>query len=223
MAQDDEAIIEEPDWSRAVQHKKTLIKTSKSRELALGAIAKSAVSFFKISMGDLPGLAGLLGTLKNEVLTLGFSSGETSSHTTNCMYNEAKGQYASYIIKDISGSKTLQGGPLKARDAEWKVSITCKVLEAKNEAAKNICKKLVAKAAGNFIKDENEVFEKEVFKNKAFKKKDHDKKPRNNTHHPPCTSAACWGYISRCCCPDCEAGSGSDADTDSDAEAEAEA
>lgn len=141
-----------PHWAHAFSAESTFDDTKKDVKVAVGVIADAAVRAVKAYLGDFTGLLGIVDTLRTQVMHLSWSSNQSSERQAVVKYDEYSGQYAVLIIERQSSSKDLKVPMVGSKTYTAKLKIKFKRAQAKNDAARAICQRLMDNAAGDLVK-----------------------------------------------------------------------
>ena len=142
---------EQAHWANAFSDTSSYEEKSKELKLAVGALADLVVQSVKSYLGDFTGLLGLVDTLKTQVVTMSWSSTESTERKAAVKYDESTGQYAVLIIERQSSAKDVKVPLMGAKTYTAKLSIKFRRAQAQNDAARRICQALMDQAAGELV------------------------------------------------------------------------
>ena len=140
-----------PHWANAFSDEMNLEEKNKELTVAVGALANTAVQAVKAYLGNFTGLLGLVDTLKAQVMTMSWSSNESSERKAAVEYDKSTGRYALLIIERQSSSKDVKVPFVGAKTYAVKLKVKFKRAQAQNDAARQICQTLVDQAVGDLV------------------------------------------------------------------------
>ena len=146
-----------PDWANAFSDESNLEEKDKELKVAVGALADSAVQAVKAYLGDFTGLLGLVDTLKTQVITMSWSSKESSERKAAVKYDKSKGQFALLLIERQSSKKDIKAPLIGAKTCTVKLNVKFKRMAPSNDAARQICQDLVNQQVGDLVKQIEEM------------------------------------------------------------------
>ena len=138
-------------WANAFSDEMHLEEKNTELKVAVGALADAAVQAVKAYLGNFTGLLGLVDTLKAQVMTMSWSSNESSERKAAVEYDKSTGRYALLIIERQSSSKDVNVPFVGAKTYAVKLKVKFKRAQAQNDAARQICQTLVDQAVGDLV------------------------------------------------------------------------
>ena len=118
----------------------------------MGALADSAVLAVKSYLGDFKGLLGLVDTLKTQVMTMSWSSKESSERKAAVEYDPSAGQFALLLIERQSSKLDVTAPWCGCKTYTTKLNVKFKRMAPSNDAARQTCQALVDQQVGDLVK-----------------------------------------------------------------------
>ena len=140
------------DWANAFSDDSNLEEKNTELKVAVGALANSTVKAVKAYLGDFPDLLGLVDILKAQVMSMSWSSKDSSERKAAVKYNEVTGRYALLLIERQSSAKDVEASLFGAKTYTAKIHFKFKRAQAKNDEARKKCQTLVNQQVGDLVK-----------------------------------------------------------------------